>query len=61
MASTSIVSQIPKLKGTSNFDAWYNGLKGVAKVNGAWKTLIGTIEKLKKGTPLYEEDLEKWE
>src|SRR5436305_1963350 len=39
MTSTSIVSQIPKLKGTSNFDAWYNGLKGVAKVNGAWKIL----------------------
>ena len=61
MASTSIVSQIPKLKGASNFDAWYNGLKGVAKVNGAWKVLIGTVKRPKQGTTSYDEDLERWE
>src|SRR2546430_15228076 len=49
MTSTSIVSQIPKLKGASNFDAWYNGLKGVAKVNGAWKVLTGATPKPQDG------------
>ena len=61
MASTSIVSQIPKLKGASNFDAWYSGLKGVAKVNGAWKVLIGTVGRPKPGLASYDEELERWE
>src|SRR2546423_2200346 len=62
MTSTSIVSQIPKLKGTSNFDAWYNGLKGVAKVNGAWKILTGATEKPKdEKSPTYAQDLKEWE
>src|SRR2546423_2462203 len=62
MTSTSIVSQIPKLKGASNFDAWYNGLKGVAKVNGAWKILTGATEKPKdEKSPTYAQDLKEWE
>lgn len=62
MTSTSIVSQIPKLKGTSNFDAWYNGLKGVAKVNGAWKVLTGlTPRPENKGSSTYAQDLANWE
>jgi transposase InsO family protein len=62
MTSTSIVSQIPKLKGASNFDAWYNGLKGVAKVNGAWKVLTGAIPKPQdKETSTYAQDLKEWE
>ena len=45
MTSTLIVSQIPKLKSASNFDAWYNRLKGVAKVNGVWKILTDATPK----------------
>jgi hypothetical protein len=56
------VSQIPKLKGTSNFDAWYNGLKGVAKVNGAWRILTGTIPKPEdEESSTYAQDLKEWE
>jgi transposase InsO family protein len=62
MASTSIVSQIPKLKGASNFDAWYNGLKGVAKVNGAWKILTGADPKpTDEKSTTYGQDLKEWE
>jgi hypothetical protein len=62
MTSTSIVSQIPKLKGTSNFDAWYNGLKGVAKINGAWKVLTGAIPKPEdEESSSYVQDLKEWE
>jgi len=56
------VSQISKLKGASNFDVWYNGLKGVVKVNGVWKILIGVIEKSKdEKSVMYAQDFKEWE
>ncbi len=62
MTSTLIVSQISKLKGASNFDVWYNGLKGVVKVNGVWKILIGVIEKSKdEKSVMYAQDFKEWE
>ena len=60
MTSRLIVSQIPKLKNTSNFDAWYNRLKRITKINKAWKILTGAIEKFKdKKSTTYAQNLKK--
>ena len=56
------MSQISKLKGASNFDAWYNRLKGVTKVNRAWKILTKAIEKPKdEKSATYAQNLKEWE
>ncbi|SLM41429.1 hypothetical protein LPUS_12424 [Lasallia pustulata] len=41
----SNLSHIPKLEGSSNYEAWVTGIQGIALTNRVWKVMNGTIKR----------------
>ncbi|KAA6408113.1 MAG: hypothetical protein FRX48_07854 [Lasallia pustulata] len=64
----SNLSHIPKLEGSSNYEAWVTGIQGIALTNRVWKVMNGTIKRpvlAKNPSPTqletYELKLDNWE
>ena len=62
------LSHIPKLEGSSNYEAWVTGIQGIALTNRVWKVMNGTIKRpvlAENPSPTqletYELKLDDWE
>ncbi|KAA6409014.1 MAG: hypothetical protein FRX48_07358 [Lasallia pustulata] len=41
----SNLSHIPRLEGSSNYEAWVTGIQGIVLTNRVWKVMNGTIKR----------------